>query len=86
MTVAASAPRCVGGVEAYSVGVRLYELEVGGELSDDAAPAFEGMRLERRDGTTILVGDIRDQAALQGVLSRISDLGLTLLSAKSLDE
>jgi len=68
------------------VGVRLYELEVGGELSDDAAPAFEGMRLERRDGTTILVGHIRDQAALQGVLTRISDLGLTLLSAKSLDD
>ena len=48
--------------------------------------AFEGMRLERRDGTTILVGRIRDQAELQGVLTRISDLGLTLLSAKSLDE
>ena len=64
-----------------------YELEVGGgELSDDAAPAFEGMRLERRDGTTILVGHVRDQAALQGVLTRISDLGLALLSAKSREE
>ena len=55
------------------VGVREYELVVGGELSDDAAPAFEGMRLERRDGTTILVGHIRDQAALQGVSD--ADLG-----------
>jgi len=68
------------------VGVREYELVVDGELSDDAAPAFEGMRLERRDGTTILVGRIRDQAELQGVLTRISGLGLTLLSATSADE
>ena len=54
------------GSGSASVGVREYELVVDGELSDDAAPAFEGMRLERRDGTTILVGRMRDQAKLQG--------------------
>ena len=65
------------------MGVREYELVVDGELSDDAAPAFDGLRLERRNGTTALVGRIRDQAELQGFLTRISDLGLTLLSATS---
>jgi hypothetical protein len=65
---------------------RDYEVVVGGELSDDTAPAFKGMRIERREGKTILVGRIRDQAELQALLTRISDLGLTLLSAKSIDE
>ena len=44
------------------MAAREYQVVVGGELSDDAAPAFKGMRLERREGTTILVGRIRDQA------------------------
>jgi hypothetical protein len=44
------------------------------------------MTLERNDGNTILVGLMRDQAELQGVLTRISDLGLTLLSASTIDE
>jgi hypothetical protein len=68
------------------MGVREYQVVVSGELSDDAAPAFKGMRLERHEGTTILVGSIRDQAELQGLLTRITDLGLTLLSATSLDD
>ena len=65
---------------------REYQVVVSGELSDDIAPAFKGMRIERREGKTILIGRIRDQAELQGLLTRISDLGLTLLSAKSLDD
>jgi hypothetical protein len=66
--------------------VREYQVVVGGELSDDAATVFKGMTLERSDGNTILMGRIRDQAELQGLLTRISDLGLTLLSAKSIDD
>jgi hypothetical protein len=65
--------------------VREYQVIDGGELSDDAATVFKGMKLERGDGKTILVGPIRDQAELQGLLTRIADLGLTLLSAKSID-
>jgi hypothetical protein len=67
------------------MAAREYQVVVDGELSDDAAPAFKGMRLERREGNTILVGRIRDQAELQGLLTRISELGLTLLSAKTID-
>jgi hypothetical protein len=68
------------------MAAREYQVIVGGELSDDAATVFKGMTLERSDGNTILLGRMRDQAALQGLLTRISDLGLTLLSAKSLDD
>jgi hypothetical protein len=66
--------------------IRAYEVIVGGELSDDAATVFTGMTLERSDGNTILSGRMRDQAELQDLLTRISDLGLTLLSAHSLDD
>jgi hypothetical protein len=68
------------------MAARDYQVVVGGELSDDAARAFRGMTLERNHGTTILVGRIRDQAELQGLLTRITDLGLTLLSATTIDE
>jgi len=68
------------------MAAREYEVIVRGELSDDAATAFKGMTLQRSDGNTILLGRVRDQAELQGVLTRISDLGLTLLSAQSLDD
>jgi hypothetical protein len=66
--------------------VREYRLGVEGELSDQAVPAFEGMTLTREDGTTLLVGRVRDQAELQGLLRRLSDLGVTLLEAAVIDE
>ena len=61
--------------------VRDYQLTVEGELSDQVASAFAEMTLTRAAGYTILVGPVRDQAELQGLLRRVSDLGLTLLNA-----
>jgi hypothetical protein len=49
-------------------------------------PAFEGMTLTRAGGTTTLSGHVRDQAELQGLLQRVSDLGLTLLAVNAGDE
>jgi hypothetical protein len=60
---------------------RDYQLVVEGELSDRAGQAFSGMTLTRSHGNTVLAGTVRDQSELQSVLQRISDLGLTLLSA-----
>jgi hypothetical protein len=65
---------------------REYRLVVEGELSDRAGRAFEGMTLRREDGKTKLVGPVRDQAELQGLLQRVSALGLTLLSLTASDE
>jgi hypothetical protein len=42
-------------------------------------PSFEGMTLQRIAGNTVLTGDVRDQSELQGLLLRISSLGLVLL-------
>lgn len=57
-----------------------YELVLRGELGDGFG--FEGMRLERREGTTILTGMVSDQARLFGMLDRIQDLGLELVSIR----
>jgi hypothetical protein len=66
--------------------LRDYCVVVDGELSNGLGQAFEGMSLSREEGRTVLVGSMRDQAQLQGVLQRISDLGLTLLSVSALDD
>ena len=63
-----------------------YRLVVDEELGDDAGRAFVGMALSHEDGRTVLVGPIRDQAQLQGVLQRISDLGLRLLSVSVIED
>ena len=65
---------------------RSYRLIVQGELSDNIKPAFPGMTLTRSAGNTALTGDVRDQAEFQGLLQRVSGLGLTLLEAKALDD
>ncbi len=60
-----------------------YEIRVDGHLSDRWADSFPGLRLRRdADGTTVLIGEPIDQAALHGVLRRIRDLGLPLLSVQ----
>jgi len=64
---------------------REYRLVVAGELSDRTSGAFEGMTLTHDGGNTVLVGHVRDQTHLQGLLQRVSDLGLTLLSATVVD-
>jgi len=69
-----------------AVAGREYRLTLEGEIGDREVRAFEGMTLTREDGTTVLVGPVRDQAELQGLLQRVSDLGLTLLSASAIDE
>lgn len=65
---------------------RVYRLVVAEELSDRLRPAFEGLTLTREGGNTILAGPVRDQAELQGILQRVSELGLTLLSVVALED
>jgi hypothetical protein len=68
------------------MGHRTYRLIVEGELGDDLALAFPGMALTRAAGSTVLTGTVRDQAELQGLLQRTTDLGLTLLEARAIDD
>jgi hypothetical protein len=57
-----------------------YRIVVAGQLGPRYSGAFEGMTVEPGDGTTAIVGQITDQAHLQGVLERIASLGLRLVS------
>ncbi len=60
-----------------------YRFRVRGHLDDRWSEWFEGLVIQRQeDGTTVLVGPVVDQAALHGVITRIRDLGLPLLSVK----
>jgi hypothetical protein len=53
---------------------------VDGELSDRFIASFGAKRLEPDTGRTSLTCEISDQAQLHGLLARIADLGLTLVS------
>ena len=60
-----------------------YEIRVRGHLDDSWSEWFEGLRLTREaNGETVLSGFIADQAALHGLLVKVRDLGLPLLSVK----
>lgn len=59
----------------------IFEIRLQGHLDDRWAEWFDGMAMRlHADGSTVLYGPVNDQAALQGLLRRIGDLGLTLLS------
>lgn len=62
---------------------RTYSLEVEGELSEAVGSSFPGMSMRRDHGTTMLVGAVRDQAELHGLLDRCLALGLTLVNVTS---
>ena len=58
-----------------------FEIHVGTTLDQSWSEWFDGLAIERvSDNRTRLVGDIEDQAALHGVLARVRDLGLEIIS------
>jgi hypothetical protein len=59
-----------------------YLLVIRGELDERFGVLFEGMQMTRTDGTTVLAGQILDQAKLMGLIQRIDELGLELLSVQ----
>jgi len=64
-----------------------YQIRVKGHLDDTLASWFDGLTVSNREeGDALLSGPLPDQAALQGILKRISDLGLTLVSVNIVQE
>ena len=59
---------------------RSYRLVLRGELGDSFGVLFDGMRLQRLAGTTVLTGDVTDQAHLVGLIERVQELGVELVS------
>lgn len=63
----------------------LYEIRVAGHLSTNWAVRFEGLSMRHKpEGETVLSG-LLDQAALHGVLMKVRDLGLNLISVNRVD-
>jgi hypothetical protein len=63
-----------------------YELRVQGVLEPGWSAWFEGLRVSSDDHCqTIIAGPVADQAALHGLLAKIRDLGLELLSVRRID-
>jgi hypothetical protein len=58
-----------------------YRIRVKGHLAPRWATRFDGMTLTQQDdGTTLIQGLVVDQAALHGLLQRVRDTGLPLVS------
>jgi hypothetical protein len=61
----------------------VYEIQFRGQLDERRARWFEGMTMTHLpNGDTLLTGPLPDQPALHGILGRIRDLGLELLSVR----
>ena len=58
-----------------------YEIRLKGHLDDQWTDWFEGLAITLEDnGDTLLIGKVVDQAALHGLLKKVRDLGLPLVS------
>lgn len=62
-----------------------YRLVVRGELDERFERSFEGMSLSHGGGVTTLEGQVTDQSALQGLIDRVGDFGLELISVNRVE-
>ena len=61
-----------------------YEIRLGGRLADRWSAWFDGFDLTVEGDATVLRGEVADQAALHGVLHKVRDLGIPLISLTAL--
>jgi hypothetical protein len=64
----------------------IYQIRLEGHLGPQWTEWFEGLTITLEDnGTTLLTGSVVDQAALYGLLRKVRDLGLPLISVIQVD-
>jgi hypothetical protein len=63
----------------------IYQIRVEGQLDDGWSDWFASMAVSYRDGVSTLAGPVADQAELRGILTKIWDLNLTLISVIQLE-
>ena len=62
----------------------IYQIRIKGHISQPWMAWFEGLTITLdEDGNTLLMGAMLDQAALHGILKKVRDLGMPLLSVNS---
>ena len=64
----------------------IYEIRVAGHLSAQWMDWFEGLTIIPEDNETRLIGPVVDQAALFGLLKKVRDLGMSLLSVNQVSQ
>ena len=65
---------------------QIYQLRIKGHLESRWAAWFEGLEVSLdQNGETLLTGIVADQAVLHGLLKKVRDLGLNLVSVSPLD-
>jgi hypothetical protein len=63
-----------------------YEIRIKGHLDNRWADWFEGLTITLEDnGETLLTGQVADQAALHGLLRKVRDLGMPLVSVNRIE-
>lgn len=73
-----------GNVEGDLVQPIVYQIRIKGHLGRQWMEWFEGLVITlEEDGNTLLTGLVVDQAALHGILKKVRDLGMPLLSINS---
>jgi hypothetical protein len=68
------------------VAATRYRIAVRGRLSERFESAFDGMTVEYGPGQTVLVGDVRDQAHLFGLLDQVRNFGIELVVVEPLTD
>jgi hypothetical protein len=64
----------------------IYQIRIKGHLSHQWTDWFEGLTITlEEDGDTLLTGPVIDQAALHGLLKKVRDLGMPLISVSPLE-
>ena len=64
----------------------VYQIRVEGQLDSGWTDWFDGLTITREDGgNTLLTGEVVDQSALYGLLKKIRDLGMSLISVLRVD-
>ncbi len=62
-----------------------YQIQVRGTLDESWSDWFDGFSITQQYDQTLLAGKVIDQAALLGILAKVNDLGLVILSVKRID-
>jgi hypothetical protein len=63
-----------------------YEIRIKGHLDESWADWFDGLTIRHEaSGETLLIGSLPDQSALHGVLNRLRDLGVQLISVNPIE-
>jgi hypothetical protein len=63
-----------------------YQIRLKGTLDSSWSEWFDGFTITAQNGEAILVGVVRDQSALHGILAKINDLGLPIISVEKISQ